>query len=607
MEQTQNSLSSKRLSGMRLVLMASSLLVLAACDCGRAQNTSRLRPEIEVMPGSIDFGTVPVTTSVTKRVTLASRGGVPLALQDVVVQGDQDFVVTRQPGSTIPPGMSLEVDVTFRPTTFGARAGRLLITSNAVNAPEVLVSLVGDSLQANPGGGSAGGGFAGGVAGGGVAGGGVAGGGVAGGGGAGGGGGGVAGGGVAGGASGGSTGGGSAGGAVDAGCVSASDAAFCAALQKNCGFVSGVDACGVSRTVNCGTCPSNTSCGGGGTPNVCGCSETDQAMCSRLGASCGPVSAPDACGMARSLNCGTCAMNSTCSPSNVCIACTPETDQAFCTRVGGCGQVTAPDSCGVARTTTCSTTCGSCASPRPFPTLGNSVTGTTRGSSALSASCGGGGAPEEVWAWTATASGPVTFSTCGSTFDTVLSVRTGSCTGPEVACSDNTTVWCGSGGTSHGQVTFNAVSGTTYFVVVDGAGAASGAYTIRMAPPNGTCAAPIDVPAAGGLIKAGVTGNSTNSASCGGSGADRVHRWVAPRTGTATVTMVPDFWPATLYVRGTSCTGGELACQNQSGQWPTNTVSFAATAGSTYFIWASLGTYNGPVIGIYDLTVAPPP
>ncbi|MCU0699661.1 MAG: hypothetical protein MUC96_24395, partial [Myxococcaceae bacterium] len=59
--------------------------------------------------------------------------------------------------------------------------------------------------------------------------------------------------------------------------------------------------------------------------------------------------------------------------------------------------------------------------------------------------------------------------------------------------------------------------------------------------------------------------------------------------------------------RGTSCTGGELACQNQSGQWPTNTVSFAATAGSTYFIWASLGTYNGPVIGIYDLTVAPPP
>jgi hypothetical protein len=71
--------------------------------------------------------------------------------------------------------------------------------------------------------------------------------------------------------------------------------------------------------------------------------------------------------------------------------------------------------------------------------------------------------------------------------------------------------------------------------------------------------------------------------------------------------MVPDFWPSTLYVRNATCNGAQLACDNQNGQWPTNTVNFSVTAGNTYFIWTSYGTYNGPVVSIYDLTVTPPP
>jgi hypothetical protein len=186
----------------------------------------------------------------------------------------------------------------------------------------------------------------------------------------------------------------------------------------------------------------------------------------------------------------------------------------------------------------------------------------------------------------------VTISTCGSSFDTVLSVRTGSCTGHEIACNDNTSIWCPSS-TNHSYVTFNAVVGTTHYVVIDGAGSASGAYNLRVSPPDGTCGTPISIPANGGLIKGGMSGSSTDSASCGGSGGDKVHRWVAPRSGTANVTMVPDFWPSTLYVRNATCNGAQLGCDHQTGMWPTNTVNFNVTAGNTY----SSGRATAPTTG----------
>jgi hypothetical protein len=53
-----------------------------------------------------------------------------------------------------------------------------------------------------------------------------------------------------------------------AACVGESDIAFCAALGKNCGSVTGYDNCGHSRSANCGTCTAPQFCGGGG-PNVC--------------------------------------------------------------------------------------------------------------------------------------------------------------------------------------------------------------------------------------------------------------------------------------------------------------------------------------------------
>ena len=52
-----------------------------------------------------------------------------------------------------------------------------------------------------------------------------------------------------------------------------------------------------------------------------GCTpETDAAFCSRLGKNCGPVTAADNCGGSRTVDCGTCTAPSTCSATNVCVA-----------------------------------------------------------------------------------------------------------------------------------------------------------------------------------------------------------------------------------------------------------------------------------------------
>jgi hypothetical protein len=92
-------------------------------------------------------------------------------------------------------------------------------------------------------------------------------------------------------------------------CVPEDDVAFCTRLGKNCGLVNATDNCGARRTVaSCGVCTSYyDSCGGGGVPSRCGCMpESDWAFCSRLGLSCGPGAGTDNCGNSRAVgSCGT--------------------------------------------------------------------------------------------------------------------------------------------------------------------------------------------------------------------------------------------------------------------------------------------------------------
>ena len=73
---------------LRLCSSALLIAVMVGCDCGGG--TTRARPEIEVQPGSLDFGTLAPGSSLTRKVTVLSRGTVTLS-----VQGDAAFTASR--------------------------------------------------------------------------------------------------------------------------------------------------------------------------------------------------------------------------------------------------------------------------------------------------------------------------------------------------------------------------------------------------------------------------------------------------------------------------------------------------------------------------------
>jgi len=131
---------------------------------------------------------------------------------------------------------------------------------------------------------------------------------------------------------------------------------------------------------------------------------------------------------------------------------------------------------------------GDCSSPTVIPAPGGTFSGTTSGTSALAGSCGRSGeSPERVFQWTPTVSGTATIQTCGAgtTFDTVLYLRSGVCsTGPEVAagCNDDT---CpnATGLFRASRITPTVTAGQTYFIVVDGYAGAQGTFSVTVTPP----------------------------------------------------------------------------------------------------------------------------
>jgi len=368
----------------------------------------------------------------------------------------------------------------------------------------------------------------------------------------------------------------------------------------------------MARSANCGACSGTDSCGGGGAVNVCGCtSESDAVFCAANGKDCDSFSGVDNCGRSRSASCGSCSGTASCGgggTANVC-GCTAETDAAFCARLGvTCGQKSGTDNCGNPRTATCGAACVGCQAVRQVDPSGGIYYDSTSGSSTLSSSCGGASAPEVVYQWTPEVSGAATVSTCGSNFDTVLDIQNGTCgTGSTLACNDNSAVWCYQS-TTHSLIDFSAVAGQTYFFTVDGAGSAQGNVTLKVVSAEGTCGNPFSMPTTGGTKRFAMNGGNSNVGSCGGGGTDRVVHWVAPKSGSATVSMSGDFWPAALYVRSGSCGGGsELGCNAQTAQWPTETITFNVSAGSDYYIWAANSSYTGDAVMYFDLTITPPP
>jgi hypothetical protein len=111
-------------------------------------------------------------------------------------------------------------------------------------------------------------------------------------------------------------------------------------------------------------------------------------------------------------------------------------------------------------------------------TITGSNAGATKEAGEPAKVAGNPGGRSVWWTWTAPTSGKVTIDTHGSTFDTLLGVYTGSSLSSltVVAANDDDPA----GGTTTSKVVFNAIAGTTYQILVDGYGGASGSITLSL-------------------------------------------------------------------------------------------------------------------------------
>src|SRR5437773_167817 len=276
---------------------------------------------------------------------------------------------------------------------------------------------------------------------------------------------------------------------------------------------------------------------------------------------------------------------------------------------------------------------GDCTSPAVIPAQGGTFSGATSGTGALAGSCGSSStAPEQVFQWTPAVSGTATIQTCGAgtTFDTVLYLRSGACaSGPEMAAGCNDDACTNATGLYRAsRLTPTVTAGQTYFIVVDGYGGAQGTFSLTVTPPEdpvptttttlpggGACSSPTAIPAPGGTFSGTTSGTSALAGSCGSSenSPERVYQWTPAVSGTATIQTcgAGTSFDTVLYLRSGVCANGpemaagcnDDACANASGLFRASRITPTVTAGQAYFI--VVDGYGGAQ-GTFSLTVTPP-
>jgi hypothetical protein len=112
-----------------------------------------LVPDIAVTPGSHNYGTQPVGTSVTQSFTVSNTGTGDLIVGASTLTGADagSFAfVSGQTGFTVAPGSSSVIEVRFAPTTEGAKNATLTIPSDDPDESPVVIALSGTGGPASP-------------------------------------------------------------------------------------------------------------------------------------------------------------------------------------------------------------------------------------------------------------------------------------------------------------------------------------------------------------------------------------------------------------------------------------------------------------------------
>jgi hypothetical protein len=213
--------------------------------------------------------------------------------------------------------------------------------------------------------------------------------------------------------------------------------------------------------------------------------------------------------------------------------------------------------------------------------------------SVMEGSCGGNGA-EHAFRYTAPTDDTYVFSTAGSNYPTVLYVRDGDCSGPELACNAS--------GFPVAQLTLPLAAGQSVIVVVDAAyPGIFGKFALQIdryvSTPTTTAtqtATPAICPETdlGDALPTMADGSTTDGPDYGrGScGSDmipqRSFRYTAPVTGFYTFDTDGSALDTVLYVRDRSCSGPELACNDDAvGLGTASRVTLSLTAGEPVIVF----------------------
>ncbi len=224
----------------------------------------------------------------------------------------------------------------------------------------------------------------------------------------------------------------------------------------------------------------------------------------------------------------------------------------------------------------------------------NYTSGTTTGATQSLVGTCTGSSDDDVWySFVAASTSETVKVQSGSGFDAVVDVRSGSCQGTNVQCTDATA----SAGLETSNLTGLTV-GSTYFVRVYnfGTGSGTGSFQICVthvgssAPSNDLCSSPTSLTSSTSCnYTTGSTTGATQSlaGTCTGTGDDDVwYSFTAVATSHTVKVQSGAGFDAVVDVRSnSSCTGTNITCTDASGAAGLETANLTGlTIGSTYLI-----------------------
>ncbi|MDO9185136.1 MAG: T9SS type A sorting domain-containing protein [Bacteroidia bacterium] len=248
------------------------------------------------------------------------------------------------------------------------------------------------------------------------------------------------------------------------------------------------------------------------------------------------------------------------------------------------------------------------------------ITGATQSLPAIT--CGGstGTADDDLWySFVATDTTHIITLAGSASFDAVLDLRTGTCTGTNLSCTDATFT----GGTEVMTAT-SLIVGSTYFVRVYHYGStvpATTTFTICVttpgpppsAPPNDNCAGAVLLTAYGATCGGTTTGDvagATQSlaATCGGTANDDVwYSFVATATAHHITVVGSASFDAVIDVLSGACTGTNISCGDTSFTGGTEVLNATGlTVGDTYLVRVYHYSSSIPATTTFSICITTP-